>query len=257
MSLCLIDSCPLPITSTPMPQPHPPPPPSQLPSPQKTQAILILYCKDHLLQTSTEVDTIHHRSADDYCQEIYNFVYTLNMFSSVPASSAGPPRQAYHCIYDVQESQNNHVPDFLQWTEQQLLNCDIILLACSPLMSSALLGRTTNVIEMEKGQFNTHSLVHALTVKPVIPFFLNMPKQVTWLPLHMRSTPCYEVNVKVLQDGIGEVRDEDEFARRAYMLFDQDKRLKGFIELLRILRKEKSIIDGPTSPIDLPPPKGK
>lgn len=256
MSLCLID-CPKPIIPAIISKQQPPSPPSQLPSPQKTQAVLILYCKDHLLETTLEVDPIYHRSADDYCQEIYNFVYTLNMFSSVPASSSGPPRQAYQCIYDVQESQNNHITNFLQWTEQQITKCDIILLACSPLMSRALSGDTKSVIEMEKGQFNTHSIVHALTAKPVIPLFLNMPKQVTWLPMHLRSTPCYEVNVKVLQDGIGEVQNEDEFARRAYMLFDQDKRLKGFIELLRILRKEKSIIDGPTSPIDLPPPRGK
>ena len=254
MSLCLIDH-PIPRTPTVMAVTHPPSPPSRLPPPQNPRTILIIYCKDHLLQTSIQLDPIYRRSADDYCQEIYNFVYTLNMFSNVPASSDGPPRQAYHCIYDVQESQNNHITNFLQWTEQQLLKCDIILLACSPLMSNALLGGTENVIEMEKGQFNTHSLVHALTDKPVIPLFLNMPKQVTWLPLHMRSTPCYEVNVKVLQDGIGEVRDEDEFARRAYILFDQDRRLKGFIELLRILRKEK--MDVPKSPMDLPPPRGE
>jgi hypothetical protein len=108
-------------------------------------------------------------------------------------------------------------------------------------MGSVLRGDSTaNILEMEKGLLSSHSLINALPHKKVFPVFLNMPKALSWLPYSLYSTPCYEVDFKALQEGTMGA-SEEEFESRAYLLFERDPRLKGFLDLIRALRKERDL----------------
>ena len=61
----------------------------------------------------------------------------------------------------------------------------------------------------------------------------------------------YSVDLLALQRGMGEVASEEELARRAYLLLDEDPNLKDLRDLLAVLRKEPPP-DNPRIIIDLP-----
>ena len=206
----------------------------------KTSKVFILYCRDFRLESCPDLSLYHRRTSDKFLEEIYHFVFTLNLFSTI--NTGGVVTRAFSITYDA--SEQDHVTNFIAWSEQQLSQCDTILLVCSPTICSALRGEesSAHVIDMEKGQVGVNSIINALPQRKVLPIFLNMPKISSWLPFSLQSTPSYEVNFKALQEGMGVV-SEDEFSTRAYMLFEHDHRLRGFLELIRTLRGEKSIID--------------
>ena len=106
-------------------------------------------------------------------------------------------------------------------------------------------------MEMEKGLVDTHTLVNALPRKRVLPVYLNIPRVLEWLPGFLRSTPVYSVDLLALQRGMGEVASEEELARRAYLLLDEDPNLKDLRDLLAVLRREPPP-DNPRIIIDLP-----
>ena len=61
----------------------------------------------------------------------------------------------------------------------------------------------------------------------------------------------YSVDLLALQRGMGEVGSEEELARRAYLLLDEDPNLKDLRDLLAVLRREPPP-DNPRIIIDLP-----
>lgn len=223
-------------------QPFQPYPPNHPPLPDNK--VLILYCKDGMLHSCPELRTTEQRTTLDYCKEVSDLVETLTLFSN----------NLFTCIYDKTSSDGTFIQNFIQWADIHMNQCNTILLLCSPQLD--LQCTTERIIDMERGQFSRDSFINVLHTpnKCVIPVFLNMSKQVRWIPSSLKSAACYEVNVKALQEGCVGVKDERELVARATHCFESDERLIDLVELLKVLRKETSIVV--SSPhVDLPEPK--
>ena len=217
----------------------------------KTQRILILYSNDpHVSSLPPEV----RHAQDEYLKRVSDFVQTLQMFSTVGGAD-GRSHSAYKCIYDVDESQREHIQNFNVWSFQNLETCDAVLLLTSPMIGEVLRGRCP-ILEMEKGVADAHTLINILPKKRVIPVYLNMPKVVDWLPLFLRSTPSYFIDLLGFQRGMSAVTCEEEFGRRSYLLLDEDPNLKEMRDLLAVLRREPPP-ENPTTVFDVPPPRSK
>lgn len=215
----------------------------------KTQRILILYSNDPKV-SSLPPDVRH--TQDEYLRRVSDFVQTLQMFSTVGGAD-GRSYSAYKCIYDVDESQREHIQNFNVWSFENLETCDVVILLMSPLIGEVLRGKR-DVLEMEKGVTDAHTLINVLPKKRVIPVYLNMPKVVDWLPVFLRSTPSYFIDLLVFQSGMSAVTSEEEFGRRSYLLLDEDPNLKEMRDLLAVLRREPPP-ENPTTVFDVPPPK--
>ena len=222
-------------------------PTTQQSTPPTTQRLLVLYSNDPLVSTSLPQEARHTQA--EYLQRVLDFVQTLQLFSTVGGAD-GRGQTAYTCIYDVFECQREHISNFMLWSARQLESCDAVLLLMSPQVGMVLRGGA-NVMEMEKGLVDTHTLVNALPRKRVLPVYLNIPRVLEWLPGFLRSTPVYSVDLLALQRGMGEVASEEELARRAYLLLDEDPNLKDLRDLLAVLRREPPP-DNPRIIIDLP-----
>lgn len=80
-----------------------------------------------------------------------------------------------------------------------------------------------------------------------------MPKNRSWTFQQLHSTPQYELQTRVLEERLSDVHDEMEFESKARELFQNEDRLKDFVQLLRILRKEAVTPPSPLDPVPLPP----
>ncbi|XP_019861474.1 PREDICTED: uncharacterized protein LOC109589940 [Amphimedon queenslandica] len=215
----------------------------------KTQRILILYSNDPHV-SSLPPDVRH--TQDEYLKRVSDFVQTLQMFSTVSGTD-GRSFSAYKCIYDVDESQREHIQNFNVWSFENLETCDTILLLMSPFIGDVLRGKSP-VLEMEKGVADSHTLINVLPRKRVIPVYLNMPKVADWLPVFLKSTPSYFIDLLGFQSGMSTVTSEEEFGRRSYLLLDEDLNLKEMRDLLAVLRREPPP-ENPTTVFAVPPPK--
>ena len=219
-----------------------------LTAPSGTQKVLIMYCKDQLLNTEL-VNPLYRRTGEEYCKEVYNLVHTLTLFSKAPTPN-GVGTEAFKCVYDVYEAEQQYITNFIEWTDKQLQQCHVILLLCSPSIVNVARDR---MVHMEVGLFSLDSLINNLSHKQIIPVYLNMPKNRSWVFPQLHSTPQYELHTRVLEERLAEVADEMEFERIARQLFETEPSLKDFVQLLRILRKEALTPPEPLDPIPLPP----
>lgn len=232
---------------------HPPMPPSPAtfppllppPSNASVQKVLIVYSKDQLLNNE-HINPLYRRTAEEYCKEVYNLVHTLTLFSRAPTANG----VTFKCVYDVYEAEQQYITNFIEWTDRQLQQCQVILLLCSPSIVNVARDRT---VHMEVGLFSLDSLINSLSHKHVIPVYLNMPKNRSWTFQQLHSTPQYELQTRVLEERLSDVHDEMEFESKARELFQNEDRLKDFVQLLRILRKEAVTPPSPLDPVPLPP----
>ena len=163
-----------------------------------------------------------------------SLVDTLTLFSSVLAS--GAVVTAFKCVYDSESV--GFVPDWLQWFEEALGSADCILLLCSPVLFMSL--KHQGVLEMARGKCNIGSLAHYMTSKCCIPVFLNMPRQIEWIPVGLRAANSYELHVNVLHREIGSVdgMTEQQFNEAAVHCLGSNRQLSQLNQLLQVLRRE-------------------
>lgn len=200
--------------------------------PTVTENILVLYCKDQLLQDGPG----YRRSASDYCQEVSDLVDTLSLLSN-KSDDSGQIYQAYKITYDRRTLDGMQVSNLLLWSDNAISGSSIILLLCSPQLA-AMLCSGDDVVEMEQAKFNKNSLIGAFPNKTVIPVFLNMPKQAHWIPQPLQSANSYSVNIKALQEACVGVANEEEWSARVSQAFQDNAELDDLVKLWKVLRKD-------------------
>ena len=163
--------------------------------------------------------------------------------------SDGCGYQAYKFTYDRLAADGVFISNFLQWSDESIIRCSKILLLCSPQLAACLNSSSDNggTVQMERGMFSKHSLINAIPHKPVIPVFLNMPKQQQWIPPPLSSASSYSVNIKALQEGCLGVASERDWVERVYTLFREDRRLDDLVDLRNVLCSERMLDFSPTN----------
>ena len=214
--------------------------------------VLLLYCKDSELARCEQLDLAHRRSAEDYCKEVLCLADTLVMFSAV-AGEDGQSVPGFRCLYDGYDEEKP--PDnWLRWTDDRLREADCVLLACSPTLISNLLSSST--IHMERALRAVNSLINTMPdpSKPFYPVFLNMPRQVDWIPTQLKNSSCFQLNISAFHEAIGDISglDEESFFRRAYQCFESDSK-KKFADLLSLLKRLRGELTKPPELTSIPP----